>query len=320
VTLGQLSYEPLGYNLYFNDSVATITQRDEPIITRNSAYAAVGLLALLVLLVIASCVVLLRRRKPQDKFNVFEEDIRKSLIITQIKGKTATELLSSRHPPPNITPNFYSTTKTTSTSLSSKSASPKFGTATWNDFHFPPPPPASNENNYDGNVHHYASTLVREQAEKVLKIPSTSLLIGAELGNGKHTVVRECHVSTLGNVAYKTAKDRNSFHARNALIDELKTLTLTTNPHIVRLLATDDSGGLLLELVAEGNVKQYLQSQPVATPITQLLGFCADVCEGMRYLESLGLVHGHLSPTNILLDENLRAKVLLYMFDVFFLC
>ncbi|XGW35199.1 hypothetical protein V3C99_018878 [Haemonchus contortus] len=306
---GRLYNEPIGYNLYFNESVTTITVPEEPIFTRKVAYGAIGLLASLTLLMIVFCIVLMRRRKSDDKFNVFEDDIRKSLIITQIRGKPATEVLSSRQPPPHIMSNLYSTTKTTSTSLSSKSTSPKFGTATWNDFHFPPPPSAPSDKNHDGNAHHYTSTLVRDQVEKVIKIPASSLLIGADLGQGKHTIVRECYVASIGNVAYKTAKDRDNFYARNALVDELKTLTLAKNPHIIRLLATDDSGGLLLELAVEGNVKQYLQSQSVGVPVSQLLGFCADVCEGMRYLESLGLVHGHLSPSNILLDENLRAKV-----------
>lgn len=43
--------------------------------------------------------------------------------------------------------------------------------------------------------------------------------------------------------------------------------------------------------------------------VGKLLGFCADVCEGMRHLESLGLIHGHLTPCNILLSGGLRAKV-----------
>lgn len=38
--------------------------------------------------------------------------------------------------------------------------------------------------------------------------------MGAELGEGKHTVVRECAASGLGNVAYKTIKDRHNLHAR----------------------------------------------------------------------------------------------------------
>ncbi|KAK6051556.1 hypothetical protein COOONC_10936, partial [Cooperia oncophora] len=261
--LGRLYDEPLGYNLYFNESVTTVTVHDDPVLTRRIVYGAVGLLALLTLLTATSCILLMRRRKSDDKFNVFEEDIRKSLIITQIKGKTATEVLSTRQPPSHVLPNMYSTTKTTSTSLSSKSASPKFGTATWNDFHFPPPPSAANDRSSEEKVHHYTSTLARDQAEKVMKVPSSTLEIGADLGYGKLTVVRECYVSSLGNAAYKTAKDRDSFYARNALFDELKTLTLAKNPHIVRLLATDDNGGLLLELIIEGNVKQYLQSQSV---------------------------------------------------------
>ena len=41
----------------------------------------------------------------------------------------------------------------------------------------------------------------------------------------------------------------------------------------------------------------------------KLLAICADVCAGMMHLESKGLVHGHLTPTHILLDGNLNAKI-----------
>ncbi|EPB80545.1 hypothetical protein ANCCEY_00442 [Ancylostoma ceylanicum] len=92
-------------------------------------------------------------------------------------------------------------------------------------------------------------------------------------------------------------------------MDEIKMLSLTNHPHVIRLLATDENNGLILELAANGNVREYLRSQRLPIPTARLLAICADVCEGMRHLESLGVIHGHLTPSNILLDEGLRAKI-----------
>ncbi|VDM78782.1 unnamed protein product [Strongylus vulgaris] len=77
--------------------------------------------------------------------------------------------------------------------------------------------------------------------------------MGAELGEGKHTIVRECAAPGIGNIAYKTIKDRHNSHARSALMDEIKMLAIASHPHVVHLLATDENNGLVLELMTNGN-------------------------------------------------------------------
>ncbi|KJH42883.1 protein tyrosine kinase [Dictyocaulus viviparus] len=219
-------------------------------------------------------------------------------------------------------------------SLSSKSASPKLGLATWNDFHFPPPPSIPDDKiyahmnftlplrkeadyrkstverltQYDDN-HLYDAIPFTEQSEKQIRIVSSSLKMGNELGKGKHTIVRECFAPNLGKVAHKSIRDKRNVYGRKALFDEMKALCSTNNAHVISLLSVDDNNGLLLELARNGNIKQYLTSHRYPLPISTLLGFCADICEGMRHLESLGVVHGHLSPNNVVLDAKMRAKV-----------
>ncbi|EYC08767.1 hypothetical protein Y032_0064g3519 [Ancylostoma ceylanicum] len=338
---GILHEVPIGYNLFYNESSSTnVVMEENTVLTRRSIFGVIALVALFILLTAILCVIILmRRKKSEDKMEIFERDIRRNLIITQVGGKTATEVLPS--PSAHLMTNFYASDKTTSTSLSSKSASPKFGPATWNDFHFPPPPSIPDERIYAQPnftlpmsnglkkeperagtvmrmarrspdyvaVHHYATIPVREQTEKIRRISSSHLIMGSELGEGKHTIVRECAAAGLGTVAYKTIKDRHNLHARSALMDEIKMLSLTNHPHVIRLLATDENNGLILELAANGNVREYLRSQRLPIPTARLLAICADVCEGMRHLESLGVIHGHLTPSNILLDEGLRAKI-----------
>ncbi|RCN34983.1 f5/8 type C domain protein [Ancylostoma caninum] len=292
---GILHEVPIGYNLFYNESSTNVVMEENTVLTRRSIFGVIGtiflffaeiqqkaLVALFILLTAILCVIILmRRKKSEDKMEIFERDIRRNLIITQVGGKTATEVLPS--PSAHLMTNFYASDKTTSTSYVA--------------------------------VHHYATIPVREQTEKVRRISSSQLIMGAELGEGKHTIVRECAADGLGTVAYKTIKDRHNLHARSALMDEIKMLLLTNHPHVIRLLATDENNGLILEMAANGNVREYLRSQRLPMPeillfrTAKLLAICADVCEGMQYLESLGVIHGHLTPSNILLDEGLRAKI-----------
>ena len=48
---------------------------------------------------------------------------------------------------------------------------------------------------------------------------------------------------------------------------------------------------------------------PEATLATQLLKFCCDIADGMKYLSNKGFVHRDLAARNILLDKNLKCKV-----------
>ena len=48
---------------------------------------------------------------------------------------------------------------------------------------------------------------------------------------------------------------------------------------------------------------------PEATLPLQLLQFCRDIADGMKYLSNKGFVHRDLAARNILLDKNLKCKV-----------
>uniref|UniRef100_A0A1I7X427 Pkinase_Tyr domain-containing protein n=1 Tax=Heterorhabditis bacteriophora TaxID=37862 RepID=A0A1I7X427_HETBA len=222
----------------------------------------------------------MRRKKSTEKTNIFEQDIKRELIITHMGNKTATDIYPTQTFLSQYVSNQYASDKTTSTSVSSKSTSSNFkhSPPTWNDFHFPPPPETPEERIYaepcmtlpllptQRNLNitkpMNCQTMQRSSNSKTLdkvdRLPNSSLRFGSDLGEGKFTVVKECTIPGIGRAAYKCTKDKNNLHAR----------------------------------------------------LSRILSICADVCLGMAHLESLGLVHGHMTPSNILLDNRLNAKVL----------
>ena len=53
----------------------------------------------------------------------------------------------------------------------------------------------------------------------------------------------------------------------------------------------------------------------------QLLKFCCEIADGMKYLSNKSFIHRDLATRNVLLDKNLQCKVRLhvvYMFHSFY--
>ncbi|CAI4224940.1 unnamed protein product [Auanema sp. JU1783] len=306
----------------------------------------IGLCVLFVIFILVIFGILcVRKRKNPEKEDMFQQDVKRDLIITHMGGKQTTHIFPSAFSSQYNT-NLYATDKTTSTSVSTKSTSSigKTTPPTWNDFHFPPPPeeriyaepcmtlpllPSKRRPqtdlrssmttrrpkhiDYSDEVQHYATGNLFSDMygfDKIERYHFNSLKFGADLGEGKLTRIKECFLPVNKQPAvYKCAKDKNNLHARKAILDELKTLSITAHPHIVRLLGTDENASLLLELMPLGDVKQYLKNLAQPLPLSSILSICADVCSGMAYLESKALVHGHLTPSHILLSDTLRAKI-----------
>ncbi|CAD6185537.1 unnamed protein product [Caenorhabditis auriculariae] len=312
-----------------------------------------GIALIILFLALVLCITFCLRQKGKDeKKELREEVMKRDLIITHIGNKPSCHVFPSSHltldQNKSLMGNMYSSQKTTSTSISSKSSlSQKHSPPTWNDFNFPPPPPADFSAIEDriyadpcvtlpllpphrkpplNNTPTKSKTLsakpkkeqgkingpmsAEDSLERVAKFTRGSLLVGDDIGEGKFTVVKECIMPGGYRSAHKSVKDPSSAHGRHALMDEIRTLAVCgRHPRIVELLAVDENSNPILEYMELGDVKNFLKTTPEVIDMSTIVSIWLDVCSGMSHLENLGLVHGHLTPHNILLDENLRAKV-----------
>ncbi|KAL1007069.1 hypothetical protein UPYG_G00081450 [Umbra pygmaea] len=69
--------------------------------------------------------------------------------------------------------------------------------------------------------------------------------------------------------------------------------------------------GLLYEWMPEGSLHSVLYQTQLYpnVPMSLRLGILCDVAEGLRHLHSIPLIHQALKPTNVLLDQQYRAKL-----------
>ncbi|XP_053317849.1 megakaryocyte-associated tyrosine-protein kinase [Spea bombifrons] len=133
------------------------------------------------------------------------------------------------------------------------------------------------------------------------------LTLGKKIGEGEFGDVMQGEY--LGcPVAIKNIKCDAT--AQNFLA-ETATMTKLQHKNLVTLKGVVLHNGLYLvmELLAKGNLVNYLRSRGRSIVPPQQLRFSLDVAEGMAYLEEKRLVHRDLAARNILLSENDDAKI-----------
>jgi serine/threonine protein kinase len=154
--------------------------------------------------------------------------------------------------------------------------------------------------------------------------PSGGLLLGCrylleeELGRGGCSVV--FRAKDLGRapevperlVAVKLLRPEqgSSPWARARLTREFQQLQRLSHPGIVRVfdLSCDpDACFMSMELIAGQTVKRWMQSPRELSDVLKLIENC---CTALAYAHSLGIVHGDLKPTNIIVTETGAAKLI----------
>ncbi|XP_038068352.1 uncharacterized protein LOC119737808 [Patiria miniata] len=143
------------------------------------------------------------------------------------------------------------------------------------------------------------------------------------LGRGNFGEVRLGTV-IIGGMMTKTAiqvlKGDASKTDREDFMEEFRTMTnIGYHPNVVSLLGAcqhEDVMFVALEHLPNGDLRTYLrkartqsESDEGALSSDQLIKFALDVAKGMKHLSTSGVIHRDLASRNILLGEQLVAKV-----------
>jgi serine/threonine-protein kinase len=130
------------------------------------------------------------------------------------------------------------------------------------------------------------------------------------LGEGGFGEVYEAWDARLHrSVAIKTIRHGSS--AGTDLVREARLAASLRHPAFVKVHAVedDDSGQfIVMELVHGRTLKQLLQDAPV--PLATALDWVGQVADAMRDAHASGLVHGDIKPSNLMVDDDGRVRIL----------
>ncbi|CAO4385480.1 unnamed protein product [Caenorhabditis nigoni] len=306
-------------------SAANLTLMTEKVPTPESATTQKlsvigGIIFLLIFVGSIYCISVCLKRRQKNKS--VDSNVKKDLIITHMGNKPSCHVfpsngkLSNGHYEVANDILYARSQKSTLLSVSSKSSSScRAIPPTWNDFNFPPPPemnreehtysqPVSPENSSNGS---YKSV---KKVPALKKYPTSALLIGKAIGEGKFTMIKECIIFGGLKCAHKSSKEEDCVHGTRAMGDEIACLLKCgRHPRIVELYGVDESYNLLLEPVEYGCIRNFWLASETSLDTEFLARICKDIFSAMAYLESIRIVHGHFTPNNILLDGEFHAKI-----------
>ncbi|KAL8214412.1 hypothetical protein R6Q57_003861 [Mikania cordata] len=132
--------------------------------------------------------------------------------------------------------------------------------------------------------------------------------------NNKSEAPKKC-----STVAIKCITKREDTQGEQGFIAEIETLSTCRHPNIVSLLGFchEDSHMILVyELITNGSLDDYLGMEGKMTNLTwmQRIKICIDIAQGLDYIHTTmdnkrKIIHRDIKSANILLDENLQAKI-----------
>ena len=142
------------------------------------------------------------------------------------------------------------------------------------------------------------------------EIPRSTIKLTKKLGSGQFGDVWAGTWNGTTNVAVKTLK--HGTMSPDDFLREAAVMKKLRHPKLIQLYAvcTDEAPFyIVLELMANGSLLDYLHDKGRALRLPQLVDMAAQVASGMAFIESQGTIHRDLAARNVLVGDNNIVKV-----------
>ena len=139
-------------------------------------------------------------------------------------------------------------------------------------------------------------------------IPECDLSRTSKIADSDSGEVWKGTIKSITEVAIKCST-RDSVDAELAQADLMKTLK---HPHVLQICGVcskKESVWVAMELMSNGNLKNFIRREGNALTIKQLVSWSIHCASGMAYLEEHDIFHGNLTARQILVGEDLLCKI-----------
>ena len=134
--------------------------------------------------------------------------------------------------------------------------------------------------------------------------------LSRRLGVGQLAEVWEAVWNKTTPVAVKTFKSNTVIPSK--LLQEIALVQKLRHPRLVQVYAActiEEPVYIVMELMKLGSLLDYLRGDGRRLKMPELVDMCAQIAEGMAYLESQNYIHRNLAARNVLVTDNLVCKV-----------
>ena len=136
--------------------------------------------------------------------------------------------------------------------------------------------------------------------------------LGKQLGAGGFGEVREAWDENLRRkVAIKRLKTASAFGHPDTLLREARLAASLEHPAFVKIHSIEEDGSghaIVMELIAGFTLRELITRGPL--PLDSVLDLIGQAATAMAAAHARGLVHGDLKPSNLMVDEAGRLRIL----------